>query len=107
MFVLLTNLHPDKDIELNCTWAHHSKGAMDAIGGTLMNKVFRKVKSGRIIVEGPKDFAMHVSSLIESIATLYFQKSETHEEPADVENVLCFKGILDFHKVKRKKMSKV
>ena len=74
-FVLLTtHLHPDKDIEWNYSEAHHGKGPICGIGGTIKNKVFEQVKSVRIIEDSPKDFAVHASRLIQSITTLYLPK---------------------------------
>ena len=38
-FKLLTHLHPDKNMEWGYNEAHHGKGLMDEIGGTIKNKV--------------------------------------------------------------------
>ena len=74
-FVLLTQLHPDKSIKSNYNQAHLGKGSMDVFGGPIKSKVFQEVKSGRIIVDSPKDFAMDASCLIQSITTLYLPKN--------------------------------
>lgn len=34
--------------------AHHGKGPMDGIGGTIKNVVYRNVKSGKILVNSAK-----------------------------------------------------
>lgn len=74
--MLLTHLHPDKDIKLNYNEAHHGKGSVEEIGVTIKNKVFQEVKSGRVVVDSPKDFVMHASRLIQSITTLFIPKKE-------------------------------
>ena len=95
-FVLLTYLHPDKDIEWNYNEAHHSKGSIDEIGGTIKNKVFQEVDSS-------KDFAIHASRLIQSITRFYLPKKEVFEEPVRIENAPYIKGALDVLKIKRKR----
>ena len=49
---------------------------MEEIGVTIKNKVFQEVKSGRVVVDSPKDFVMHTSRLIQSITTLFIPKKE-------------------------------
>ena len=36
----------------------HGKGSMDGIDGTIKNVIFRKVKSGQIVIHNPKNFLM-------------------------------------------------
>ena len=101
-FVLLPHLHLDKDIEWNYNEADHGKGPMDRTDGTIKNKVFQEIKSGRIVADSPKDFAMHESCIVQSI-TLYHPKKNIFEEPACIENASYIKCTLDVHKVKRKR----
>ena len=96
-FVLLTHLHPDKDIQWNYNEATHGKGP------TIKDKDVQQVKSGRIVIESPKKFAMHASRLIKSIITLYLLKKDIFAEPAGIENAPYTKDTLDVHKVKRKR----
>jgi len=102
-FALLTQLHPDKLVEWNYNEAHHGKGPMDGIGGTIKNKVFKEVKSGRIVVESAEDFSKHANRLCESVTTLYLPKSEVFEEPADLAEAPYVNGTLTVHKVVRKR----
>ena len=102
-FVLLTHLHPDKDIEWNYNETHHGNGPVDKIGRTFKNKVFQKVRSGTKIVGSPKCFAMHTSCLIQSIMMLYLLKKHILEESAGIENASYIKGTRENHKVKRKR----
>lgn len=102
VFNLLTYLHPDKQIEWHYNEAHHGKGPMDGIGGTLKNKVFQEVKSGRIVVKNPKDFSLYASRLLESITTMYLAMEDVVEEPAAVKDSPNINGTLKVHKVVRK-----
>ena len=102
-FSLLTQLHPAKQIEWNYNEAHHGKGPMDGIGGTIKNKVFQEVKSGRIVVTIPEDFARHARKLIESVTTLYLPTKEILPEPASVSDAPYIKGTLDVHRIIRRK----
>ena len=52
-------------------------------------------KSGRIIVNSPKDFVMLARPLMQSITTLYLPKKNIFEEPADIENAPYIKGTRD------------
>lgn len=102
-FSLLTHLHPTKEIEWNYNEAHHGKRPMDGIGGTLKNKVFQEVKSGRIVVTTPKDFSIQASKLVESVTTLYLPMKDIMPEPSSVEDAPYIKGTLNVHRVVRKK----
>ena len=103
VFSLLTHLHPSKDIEWNYNEAHHGKGPMDGIGGTIKNKVFQEVKSGRIVVTSPEDFARHAGKLVESVTTLYLPSKDIMPEPASIETAPYIKGTLEVHRVVRRK----
>ena len=70
----------------------------DGIGGTIKNKLFQKVKSGRIVADNQEDFALHAYNLIQSIATLYLPKKDIFEEPVGI----YIKGTQLF-KVKKKR----
>lgn len=63
--------------------AHHGKGPMDGIGGTIKNVVYRNVKSGKILVNSAKEFCDAANKLVPSI-TLLFQ-TELMDEPDDIE----------------------
>ena len=76
---------------------------MDETGGTIKNKVYREVKSGRMAVDSQKDLAMHARHLIQSTTTLYLPKREIFEEPAGIKNAPYIIDTLDVHKIKREK----
>ena len=88
---------PGNNIQWNYNEVNHGKGP------TIKEKVVQQVKSGRIVVDSPKSFAMYASSIIKSIITLYLPKKDIFEEPPGIENAPYIKDTLDAHKVKRKK----
>lgn len=57
MCYYLAHFYPELEIEWNYNEAHHEKGPMDGVGGTIKNCVFREVKSGRLTIESPEEFA--------------------------------------------------
>ena len=48
---------PDISIEWHYNKAHRGKGPMDWIGGTEKNLVYRRVLSGDIVINTPREFA--------------------------------------------------
>ena len=50
VFKVLASYHSYLQLEWDYNEAHHGNGAMDGIGGTIKNKVFRQVKSGTVIL---------------------------------------------------------
>ena len=65
--------------------------------------VFQEVKSGRIVVTSPKDFASHASKQVESVTTLYLPTKEILPEPMSVSDAPYIKGTLDVHRIIRRK----
>ena len=45
----------------------HRKGLMDGVGGTVKNVVFRKVKSGFLIIDSPFEFYQAVKNYVPAI----------------------------------------
>ena len=60
---LMTYFDKTMDIEWHYNEAHHGKGPMDGVGGTVKNIVFRNVKSGKALINSPKEFANLCSSV--------------------------------------------
>ena len=106
VFALLKNLHAEKELEWHYNEAHHGKGPMDGIGGTIKNKVFREVKSGRIVIDSPKSFTDAANLLVPSVSTLYLPQKDVIEETPDVADAPYIKGTLDIHKILRRKSAK-
>lgn len=74
---------------------------MDGVGGTIKNKVFKEVKSGRLSVKSSKEFAAAAKRLVPSIVSLYMPISEILEEPHDIEESPKIPETLQVHKAKR------
>ena len=49
---------------------HHDKGPMDGVAKTIKNVIFRKVKSGQIVVHTPKEFSDAVMKFVSFIVTV-------------------------------------
>ena len=60
---------------------HHGKGPMDGVGGTVKNVVFRKVKSGQVVINSSQEFSDAVKSFVPSINAVYLPESESIIEP--------------------------
>ena len=68
---MLTKFLPIYEIEWNYFQANHGKGAVDGVGGTIKNTVFRKVQSKEVVIQGPKHFAEFAYSVLPSITVLF------------------------------------
>ena len=55
VLTLLSSYRPELLLEWNYNEAHHGKGPMDGIGGTITNAVFRQVKSRKVVINLPKE----------------------------------------------------
>ena len=100
VFMLLQTIFPEIELEWHYNQAHHGKGPMDGIGGTVKNKVFREVLSNRIVVNTPEEFTMHVNNLCD-VQSLYLPASLIPEEPEDVKDAKPIPETLKIHKVVR------
>ena len=74
------------DFEWHYNEDHHEKGLMDGLGGTIKNLVFRAVKSGKILVRDPEEFATAANDIVPSMRSLYMPIQDMLEEPAEVAN---------------------
>ena len=79
---------------------HHRKGPIDGVGDTVKNVIFRKVKSGKVVVYTPFKFY--------ETATRFIPESELLTEPdnMDSESKIIDKT-LQIHKVERCQMKGV
>jgi len=76
---------------------------MDGVGGTIKNKVYREVKSGRLTINAPKEFANAASDLVKKIVSLYLPVDEMLDEPSFVKDAPKIPDTLKVHKVVRSK----
>lgn len=67
VFKFLTTLDREVDLEWHYMEAHHGKGSMDGVGGTIKNQVFQEVKTGRLSVSTTKEFPDATQKLVPSI----------------------------------------
>ena len=52
---------------------HHGKVPMDDVGRTIKNIIFRKVKTGQIVVHAPKEFSDAAMKFVPFIIAVYLQ----------------------------------
>lgn len=75
---------------------------MDGVGGTIKNLVFRAVKSEKIAVKTPEEFANAANEVVPSIQSLYMPIDDMLKEPAEVASAPAIPETLQVHKVVRK-----
>ena len=81
---------------------HHEKGPMDDVGGTIKQRVFRDVKSGKVSITNAEHFAAHADAILNGIKSLYMPIDEVLEEPEDIEKSSPrIDGTLEVHKIAR------
>ena len=80
---------------------HHGKVPMDDVGGAIKNVIFRKVKSGQIVVHTPKEFPDAAMKFVPSIITLYLYKSDKIVEPERIHQAQSIPETLSIHKFVR------
>ena len=102
LFSFLSHFHLEKEIEWNFYEAHHGKGPMDGVGGTVKNKVFREAKSGCLTITSPKEFSNASERLVSKIVSIYLPVNEMIEEPSHVKDAPKITDTLKIHKVVRK-----
>ena len=102
VFMLLTYFKKEKNLTWHYNERHHGKGPMDGIGGSLKNIVFRAVKSGKVVISTPEEFAHYADSAIAGIASLYLPESDVLDEPEVVQSAPTIQGTLKIHKVERR-----
>ena len=80
---------------------HYGKVPMDDVGGAIKNVIFRKVKSGQIVVHTPKEFPDAAMKFVPSIITLYLYKSDKIVEPERIHQAQSIPETLSIHKFVR------
>ena len=77
---------------------HHGKIPMDRESKTIKNVIFRKVKSGQIVVHTPKEFSDAAMKFVSSIITVYLPKSDEIVEPESIHQAPSIPETLSIHK---------
>ena len=73
---------------------------MDDVGGTIKQRVFRDVKSGKVSIANAEHFAAHADAILNGIKSLYMPIDEVLEEAEDIEKLLPrIDGTLEVHKI--------
>ena len=80
---------------------HHSKVPMDNEGETIKNVIFRKVKSGQVVVHTHKEFSDAAMKFVSSIITVYLPKSVKIVEPESIHQAPSMPETLLIHKFVR------
>ena len=71
VFMLLSTIDQAIDVEWHYNKTHHGKGPMDVVGGTIKNLDFCAVKSGKVSVRDPEEFAKAANDIVLSVRSLY------------------------------------
>ena len=101
VFKILSQYRPDIHLEWHFNEAHHGKGPMDGIGGTIKNVVFRHVKSGRVVVNSAKEFCDAANQFVPSIKSLFQTKADLLKEPEDIDKAAKIMDTLKVHMWRR------
>ena len=80
---------------------HHGKVPINDVGKTIKNVIFRKVKSGQIVVHTPKEFSDAAMKFVSSIITVYLPKSDEIVEPESIHQAPSILETLSIHKFVR------
>ena len=97
VFAFATQIHTDIDLRWHYSEAHHGKGPVDGIGGTIKRMVFRKVLSKQVVINSPKQFADFADTL-STIKCLYLPVEDLIEEPGFVAEQKRIPETLKTHK---------
>ena len=74
---------------------------MDYIGGIIKNVIFRKVKSGQIVIHTHKEFSDAAMKFVPSIITVYLPISDEKVEPESINQSLSIPKTLSIYKFVR------
>ena len=77
---------------------HPGKVSMDDVGRAIKNIIFRKVNSGQIVVNTPKEISDAAMKFVSSIITVYLPKSDEIVEPESIHQAPSIPEILSVQK---------
>ena len=75
---------------------------MDGVGGTVKNVIFRKVKSVKVVIYSPQEFAEAVKKFAPAIHAVYLTESENIVASVGIESARKIKDTLKIHTFERK-----
>ena len=99
--ILSSSLFMEKELSWYYNEWHRGKGPMDGVGGTLKNVVFQQVKSNKVVIYTPEEFAQAAMKFVPSIQTFYLPKESKITEPEGIESAPLIKETLKIHKLER------
>ena len=100
VFMLLTILKPELHLEWHYNEAHHGKGPMDGVGGTVKNMVYRRVLAGDIVIDNPEQFAAFAHEVC-NVDSLFLPDEYLIQEPEQIKYAEPIPHTLQTHKVIR------
>ena len=71
---------------------------MDGVGGTVKNVIFRKVKSGQVVINSSQEFSEAVKTFVPAIHGVYSLESKNIIEPKGIESSRKIKETRKIHK---------
>ena len=74
---------------------------MDGVGGTIKHRVFRDVKSSKVIIKNAKHFSTYAGSILKGITYLYMPIEEVLKGPENIISLPQIPGTLEVHKIAR------
>ena len=95
-----TNL-PNKSLMWLYNERYHGKGPMGGVGETVKNVVFRKVKSGQVVIYSCQEFSEAVKTFVPAVHAVYLPESENIERKG-IESSKKINETLKIHKLERK-----
>ena len=100
--ILAGTILPNKSLMWLYNEHHHGKDPMDGVGGTVKNVIFRKVKSGQVVIYSTQEFSEAVKTLVPAIHAVYLPENENIIEPKGIKSSRKIKETLKIHKLERK-----
>ena len=98
MFKLLAQIHLKIGLEWHYNEAHHGKGPMDGIRGTVKNTVSPKVLSGQVVIGSPEELTRYANQICQ-VDLLFLPRAEIPDEPEDVQYSSSISDTLKTHRV--------
>ena len=73
---------------------------MDGVGGTIKHRVFRDVRSGKVVIKDAKHFSIYAGSILKGITSLHMP-IEVLKESENIISSPQIPGTLEVHKIAR------